>query len=72
MYYIFMGIMLAIGWYLVRIVYDIVCEVLFSRLHKADWYLVVAGKKPSTTQNKPGDLKTVKNEIGFHYTEKVE
>ena len=70
MNYILMGILLSIGWHVVKLIYEVAAELLFERLHKAKWYAIAAGKKPK--EIKPGDVKAVKNQIGFHYTEKVE
>ena len=65
MNYILIGILLAIGWFLVKIVYDVARELLFERLHSAKWYLVAAGIRPKEVKERPGDAKAVKNHIGF-------
>ena len=58
MEYVIMGLMLSIGWHIVKLVYEIIAELLFTRLHKAKWYQVAAGKRPATTNSAPGDPKT--------------
>ena len=65
MNYILIGLGLAIGWHIVKLVYEVVAELLFTRLHNTTWYLVVAGKKPMNMEEQPGDIKAVKNQIGF-------
>lgn len=65
MNYILIGVLVAIGWHLVKLIYEVVVELLFSRLHRADWYLIAVGKKPKEIKERPGDAKTVKNKIGF-------
>lgn len=65
MNYILIGILLSIGWHLVKLVYEAVEELLFERLHRAKWYLIAAGRKPKEIEPKPGDAKVVKNHIGF-------
>lgn len=65
MNYILIGILVSIGWHVVKLVYEAVEELIFARLHKADWYLIAAGKKPKEIKDKPGEAKTVRNQIGF-------
>lgn len=65
MKYIITGLLLSIGWHFVKLVYEVVSELLFSRLHEAKWYLIAAGKEPAVIEDKPGDIKEVKNRIGF-------
>lgn len=65
MEYIIMGLMLSIGWHIVKLAYEIIAELLFTRLHKTKWYQVIAGKRPVTTNSAPGEIKAVKNQIGF-------
>ena len=66
MEYIIAGLLLSVGWHVVKIVYEMVCDILFTRLHKAKWYLTAAGKTPKTMKEQPGDIKAVKNKIGFY------
>lgn len=72
MKYIVVGLLLSIGWHIVGLIFGVVEELLFSRLHSAKWYQIAAGKKVKKTKNKPGDIKEIKNQIGFCYTEKIE
>ena len=69
MNYIIVGLLLSIGWHVAKVIFKMVEELLFARLHKADWYLVAAGEKHATIGEQPGDIKMVKNQIGFHYTQ---
>lgn len=68
MKYIVIGLLLSIGWHIAKVVYEMAVELLFSRLHDAKWYRIIAGKE-SRTSNKSNDPKTVKNQIGFCYKE---
>lgn len=64
MNYIVIGFLIGIGWHVVQLIYDVVYELLFCRLHKARWYNIAAGKRPidiDAADNK----KSVKNRIGF-------
>lgn len=65
MNYVLAGILLMIGWHIVKLIYEVASELLFCKLHKTKWYLVAAGKEPKTIESKPGDAKEVKNHIGF-------
>lgn len=65
MEYIIMGLCLSIGWHVIKLIYEVAAELLFTRLHNATWYQIVAGKIPVTTKEQPGDIKAVKNQIGF-------
>jgi hypothetical protein len=67
MEYIIMGALTAIGWYGAKLVYNIVAELLMTRLHAADWYQITAGVKSRTVDEQPGEIKAVKNQIGFSY-----
>jgi hypothetical protein len=66
MKYIIIGLLLSIGWHVVKLLYSVAEELIFCRLHDTDWYCVVAGKK---TKNNDSKSNVVKNQIGFHYTE---
>lgn len=65
MRYILIGLLVSIGWHLVKLVYRMVTELLFNRLHRAKWYLIAAGEQPEKMGSRPGDIKEVKNQIGF-------
>ena len=65
MEYILMGLCLSIGWHIIKLVYGIIAELLFTRLHNAEWYQIAAGNKPMVMEEQPGDIKAVKNQIGF-------
>lgn len=42
--YLVIGIVMSIGWHCVKIVYEVLAEILFQRLHKEDWYAVLCKK----------------------------
>ena len=68
MNYILMGILLSVGWHIVKLIYEVAEELLFERLHKAKWYMAAAGRKPKEVKeptDRPGEIKAVKNKIGF-------
>lgn len=62
MNYIIIGLLLSIGWHSFKLIYEILSEIIFCRLHKADSYAVVCGK---TTKNSNKVTSTVKTKIGF-------
>ena len=62
MNYIIIGALLAIGWHLVKLVYCMIEDVLFSRLHKAKWFAKIAGVDIKSDSNKSHEM----NKIGFH------
>lgn len=64
MNYIVIGFLIGIGWHVVKLIYSVVEELLFCRLHKTNWYAIAAGNRPidiDAADNK----KSVKNRIGF-------
>lgn len=56
MIYIIRGFLFGIGLYLAKLIFGIVEELLFSRLHKAKWYNIILGEQQ--------DIENVKK-IGF-------
>jgi hypothetical protein len=69
MNYIIIGLLLSIGWQVADVIFTVLAELVMSRLHNTDWYLVLAGKKPKAIEECPGDAKQVKCQIGFNYIE---
>ena len=69
---VIVGLLLAIGWYAGKLIYEVVSELLFERLHRSKWYLMAAGRRPVVTKEQPGDIKAVRNQIGFCYTQEKE
>lgn len=65
MKYVIIGLLVSLGWHFAKVIYEIAEELLFVRLHRAKWYQFIAGKKPKEIESKPGDIKEVKNQIGF-------
>lgn len=69
MKYIIIGLLLSIGWHVVKLVYGILEELIFCRLHDARWYLIMVGKETKRVDTNDGvHINTVKNQIGFNYT----
>ena len=62
MNYIIAGILFAIGWHIVKIIYEISAELIFCKLHRTKWYNVMAGKEKKL--NSKSD-KGPKMKIGF-------
>lgn len=69
MNYLVIGLLVSLGWYIGKLIVDgIITEILFTRLHQAEWYLTVVGKSKDTSNRKS---KSTKMKIGF-YTESKE
>lgn len=64
MSYISMGLLFGLGLCLVNLIFGIIEEILFIRLHNTKWYPFIAGKKIKNINNTM-DVKSVKNKIGF-------
>jgi hypothetical protein len=64
MEYLIIGLLLGIGWHVAKLLFSVIEELLFTRLHKAKWYQIVAGKRPRKAEATM-DVKTIKNKIGF-------
>ena len=45
MKYILIGIAISAGWHLVKLIYKFLEEVIFTRLHAAEWYAVLCKKQ---------------------------
>lgn len=58
MKYILIGLLLGIGLYSARLLFNVIEDILFCRLNKNDLYNVMLGNRPKLT-------KEVKNKIGF-------
>jgi hypothetical protein len=62
MKYILIGLLVSIGWHLAKFMYEIMCDMIVTRLHKAKWYNVATGRiKNSSNKNK----NNINNKIGF-------
>lgn len=61
MNYIIIGALLAIGWYMVELIYYIIDEIIMCRLHKARWYNILAGKE----KRKKAKQDVLIKKIGF-------
>ena len=59
MNYILIGLLLSIGWHIVKLFYLAFEEMLYIRLHDTKWYPILCGKKKKTVK------KANKNKIGF-------
>ena len=62
MNYILAGILLSIGWHLVKLIYIAFEETLYVRLHKSKWYQIITGKQKLDSKD---DSKSIKMKIGF-------
>jgi hypothetical protein len=58
------GLLLSIGWCLGSLIGRALEEILFSRLHKSDWYNKAAGKQ-TNNKNNTTDTNAIKAKIGF-------
>ena len=48
MQYLLIGLMSSVGWHIGKLVYKLIEEIIFNRLHSTEWYAVLckkAGKK---------------------------
>jgi hypothetical protein len=59
--YIIIGVLLAIGWFIIRFVYDVVSEIIFCNLHHSELYAAICGKR----QKKNVKKKEPEKRIGF-------
>ena len=64
MEYLVIGLLVSIGWHVGKLVYKLVEEIMFTRLHANDTYAVICKKmppnpKPNVTKIKPNQT------IGF-------
>ena len=64
MSYIISGALFAIGWFAVGLIYSILEELILCRLHRTNWYRIIAGGKSKSIKNSM-DVKSVTNKIGF-------
>lgn len=62
MEYVLPGLLLFIGWHAAKLIFEIISEVLFCRLHETNWYRILSGKKPKEKNEKS---KGDKSRIGF-------
>lgn len=70
MNYIFIGLAVSIGWHLVKLFYKFVEEVMFTRLHAAEWYAVLCKRQsrkfaPPMNDGMPKEIPYRKTSIGF-------
>ena len=65
MVYLIVGFLVAIGWYLGKLIYEVVSNLLFRRLFKPDIPPVEPGKEPEEFVDSPGDDKEVKEQSSF-------
>lgn len=64
MEYIMIGFFMAIGWTLGKYVINIALDMMCDKIRNTEWYRECK-RKESNTIDRPGDIKTVKNQIGF-------
>lgn len=44
--WLLIGLLVSIGWHIGKLLFELAKEVIFTRLHAADWYAVLCKKKP--------------------------
>lgn len=66
MNYIFIGFAVSIGWHLAKLFYKFVEEVLFTRLHTAEWYATLCKKQP--VRDVPHIKSTIKKDVDYKET----
>ena len=60
--YILIGVLFSLGWHMVKLVWCMVDEIAYKRLHKAKWYRTLC----FGAEERSGDIKTDTNmKIGF-------
>ena len=62
MNYLLIALLASIGWHIGKVVFEVLGEVIFMRLHKTKWYAVVTGKE---TLSSSRNSKSTKMRIGF-------
>lgn len=45
--WLLIGLLVSIGWHVGKLIYKLVEEIIFSRLHAQDWYAVLCKKMPA-------------------------
>lgn len=45
MNYLFIGLMVSVGWHVGKLVYSLSEEIIFSRLHATEWYAILCKKQ---------------------------
>lgn len=69
MNYILIGLAVSFGWHIVKLIYKLVEEILFTRLHATQWYAVLCKKQQTpivqlkSNLKKDGDYKETR--MGF-------
>lgn len=62
MNYILIGALFSLGWHMVKLIWCMVDEIVYKRLHRTKWYKILC----FGMDNKTGKVKTtVKMKIGF-------
>lgn len=60
--YILIGLAISIGWHFGRVIFGVLEEIIFERLHRSKWYKIVVGRM--SINNKESN-KNCKMKIGF-------
>ena len=60
------GFGLSIAWYLGKLIFDIIGEIIFTRLHKNKYYNIITGKRPRELKSKSQKVKSITGgKMGF-------
>ena len=70
MKYILIGLAISLGWHLGKLLYKFLEEVIFTRLHAAEWYAVLCKKQtrkviPLVKENIKKDKSYKDTNFGF-------
>ena len=60
MEYVLIGMAVSVGWHIVKLLYHLIEEVVFNRLHATEWYAILCKKQ--SIPMVPVKLNTKKSE----------
>ena len=60
--YILIGLAISIGWHFGKVIFGVLEEIIFERLHKSKWYKIVVGRM---SINEKESSKKLRMKIGF-------
>lgn len=64
--YLLIGLLVSIGWHFGKLLFDLVSEIMFTRLHKNETYAAICKKTPEGPRPNIQDGQIRKNmPIGF-------
>ena len=60
------GFGLSIAWYLGKLIFDIIGEIVFMRLHKNKYYNIITGKRSRELKSKSQKVESITGgKMGF-------